>query len=241
MTARVVRSLGLALSAIAVLAPAFAEDTPYTELPYTQSLDVASMDRTADPCEDLYQFACGGWMKNNPLPGDQANWSVYGKLYQDNQRYLWGLLEDASKPSPARTPTQQKIGDYFEACMNVDAVERTGAQPLAADLQRIDGMKSIKGLGPILGSLHARVTTSAARFGNGAEQAEKASSQQIVAIYAGGLGLPDRDYYVKDDEKSKETRARYVEHVAKMLELSGESADRSRAGAEAVLRIETAL
>ena len=224
-----------------MIAPALAEDTPFTELPYTPSLDTASMDRSADPCQDLYQYACGGWMKNNPIPGDQASWSVYGKLYQENQQYLWGILQDAAKPNPSRTATQQKIGDYFDSCMDVDAVEKAGATPLAPDLTRIDGMKSIRELGPILGSLHARVTTSAVMFGNGVEQDAKDSTQQIFAIYAGGLGLPDRDYYVKEDDKSKETRAKYVEHVAKMLELSGDAPEKARAGAAAVMRIETAL
>jgi endothelin-converting enzyme/putative endopeptidase len=241
MTTRSARLVALSLVTLAAFAPVLADDTPFTELPYTPSLDPASMDRTADPCEDLYQYACGGWMRNNPLPGDQASWSVYGKLYQDNQRFLWGLLLDAAKPDPARKATQQKIGDYFESCMDVDAVEKAGATPLAPDLERIAAMKSIKELGPILGSIHARVTTSAILFGNGVEQDAKESTQQIFAIYAGGLGLPDRDYYFKDDDKSKELRAKYVDHITKMLELSGDPPTAALEGANAVLRIETAL
>jgi endothelin-converting enzyme/putative endopeptidase len=241
MTSRSARLVALALVTLVAFVPVFAEDAPFTELPYTPSLDPASMDRTADPCEDLYQYSCGGWMKNNPLPADQANWSVYGKLYQDNQRFLWGLLLDAAKPDPARNATQQKIGDYFEACMDVDGVEKAGAAPLAPDLERIASMKSIKDLGPILGSIHARVTTSAVFFGNGVEQDAKDSTQQIFAVYAGGLGLPDRDYYLKDDDKSKELRAKYVDHVAKMLELSGDTPAAAQEGTKAVLRIETAL
>ncbi len=241
MTIRRFRLAALALSAIAVFAPSRADDQPISQLPYTPSLDPAAMDRSADPCQDLYQYACGGWMKNNPLPGDQPSWSVYGKLAQDNQRYLWGILEDAAKPEPSRTPTQQKIGDYFAACMDVDAVEKAGAQPLAADLARIAGMKSIAELGPILGSLHARVISNGVLFGNGVEQDAKESTQQIFAVYAGGLGLPDRDYYFKDDDKSKETRAKYVEYVARMLELTGDSHERAKIGAATVLRIETEL
>ena len=108
------------------------------------------MDRSADPCQDLYQYSCGGWMKNNPLPGDQSSWSVYGKLFQENQRYLWGILQDAAKPDPSRNKTQQKIGDFFDACMDVDAIETLGATPLAADLGQIDAMTSVHELGPIL-------------------------------------------------------------------------------------------
>ncbi len=231
----------LVLSTLAVFAAAAAAETPFTELPYTPSLDVSAMDRSVDPCQDLYQFSCGGWMKKNPIPGDQAGWSVYGKLGDENRRYLWGILQDAAKPDASRNAAQQKIGDYFNACMDVDAVERAGAAPLAAGLSRIAGMKSVGELGPILGSLHTQVTTSALLFGSGVEQDAKESTQQIFAIYAGGLGLPDRDYYVKTDDKSKETRAKYLEHVAKMLELSGDAPDRAKAGAQTVMRIETAL
>jgi putative endopeptidase len=106
---------------------------PYRELPYTPSLDVASMDRSVDACEDFYTYSCGGWQKNNPIPADESSWSVYGKLHNDNQHYLWGILEDAAKTGTARTPTQQKIGDYFAACMDVDAIEKVGSAPLAAE------------------------------------------------------------------------------------------------------------
>jgi putative endopeptidase len=227
--------------ALAALAPVLAQETPFTELPYTPSLDVTAMDKTADPCQDLYQYSCGGWMKNNPLPGDQANWSVYGKLYQDNQRFLWGLLLDAAKPSRSRSATQQKIGDYFDACMDLAAVEAAGATPLKSDLDRIAAIKSVKDIGPYLGSIHARVTTGSMMFGNGVEQDAKDSSQQIFALYAGGLGLPDRDYYLKDDDKSKELREQYVQHVAKMLVLLGDTPATAESGARAVMRLETEL
>jgi putative endopeptidase len=240
MTLRAASTAFLVLSLAAVTA-ALAEDTPFTELPYTPSLDTAAMDRSADPCQDLYQYSCGGWMKNNPIPGDQASWSVYGKLHQENQRYLWGILQDAAKPTPSRTPTQQKIGDFFDSCMDVDAVEKAGSAPIAADLQKIAEMKSIGELGRLLGGFHAKLATGGLFFGSGVEQDAKESSQQIMAIYSGGLGLPDRDYYVKDDDKSKETRAKYAEHVAKMLELTGDTPDAAKAGAATVLRIETAL
>jgi len=231
-------SVALALAASRC---ALAEDTPFTELPYTPSLDVASMDRSADPCEDLYQYSCGGWMTNNPLPGDQSSWSVYGKLYQENQQFLWGLLQSAAKADPSRSATQQKIGDYFDACMDQNAIDTAGMKPLEPDLQRIAAMTSVKELGSYLGSVHARISTGSMLFGAGVEQDAKDSSVQIVALYAGGLGLPDRDYYFKDDDKSKEIRAKYVEHVGKMLTLLGDSPEAAKDGAAAVMRIETAI
>jgi endothelin-converting enzyme/putative endopeptidase len=218
-----------------------AAEVPYQVLPYTPGLDVASIDRSVDACEDLYTYSCGGWQKNNPIPADQSGWSVYGKLHADNQHYLWGILEDAAKPKADRSPTEQKIGDYFAACMNVDAVEQAGSAPLSADLARIDAMSDKHALGAWVGDVHARTGSAGIFFGAGVEQDARDATQIIAAIHAGGLGLPDRDYYVKDDAKSKDVRAGYHAHVAKMFELVGVEAAAARANADVVMRIETAL
>ena len=214
---------------------------PLTELPYTPSLDTAAMDRSVDPCTDLYTYSCGGWMKKNPIPPDQSRWSVYRKLYVDNQQYLWGILETASKPEPSRTPNQQKIGDYFAACMDEAAVTRAGAAPLRSDLEAIEALASAKALPALLGSLHLRAQTDGYVFGFFAEQDFKNSDRVIAYLSAGGLGLPDRDYYFKEDEKSVETRKKYVAHVQRMLGLLGESSEAAQAGAATIMRIETAL
>ncbi len=101
------------LAASPLLAQTATKDQPLTELPYTPSLEVGFLDRTADPCTDFYQFTCGGWMVKNPIPPDQAAWNVYSKLAEENRRFLWGILEDAAKPRADRTASQQKIGDFF--------------------------------------------------------------------------------------------------------------------------------
>jgi endothelin-converting enzyme/putative endopeptidase len=231
--------ISLLMFAAMVASTLLAADTPYKTLPYTPSLDVTSMDRTADPCQDLYQYSCGGWMKNNPIPADQASWSVYGKLYQDNQRYLWGILSDLAKPSSKRNANQQKIGDYFATCMNVGAIEKAGLRPLKEDLQRIAKMKSIADFGAVLGTLHA--SGSEGLFGVSVQQDAKESEKEILAIAAGGIGLPDRDYYLKTDDKSKEIRAKYLDHVAKMFVLLGDNAKQAKSNADLVMRLETNL
>lgn len=231
------------LAALATL-PAHAgpgADTPITTFPYTPGLDVSAMDRSADPCTDFYQYTCGGWMKANPIPPDQASWSVYRKLGHDNQRYLWGILEESSRPSAARTANQKRIGDYFAACMDETAVEKLGHRPLKPALDRIARLKARSELAPLLAHLHRATGSSGFFFGFGANQDFADSTQMITFAAAGGLGLPDRDYYTKDDEKSKGIRARYLAHVARMFELLGDDPAAARAQADTVMSIETAL
>jgi len=222
-------------------APAAEPDAPLTKLPYTPGLDVAAMDRTADPCVDFYQFSCGGWMKNNPIPADQASWDVYGKLAQENQRFLWGILDELAKKKQGRTPSQQKIGDYFAACMDEEAVEKLGARPLKAYFDVIDGMKSKADLAAALARLHLATGDSGLAFGFGSNQ-DFADSSAVIAFAAhGGQGLPDRDYYLKEDAKQKEIREKYVAHVTKMFELTGDTPEAAQRNAAKVMEIETAL
>src|SRR5215475_4196252 len=155
------------------------DDKPVTALPYTPSLDVPSMDKSVDPCVDFYQYTCGGWMKNNPIPGDQASWSVYGKLTVDNQRFLWGILDDLARKTSGRTATQQKIGDYFGACMDEAAVEKLGAAPLKPALAEIAAMKTKKDLATLLAHEHLSTMTEGMLFNFGSDQDFEDSSQII--------------------------------------------------------------
>ena len=221
-------------------APTVPEDRPLSQMPYTPSLDVSAMDRSVDPCVDFYAFSCAGWQRSHPIPADQAGWSVYAKLQTDTQRYLWGLLESAAKPEPTRDAVTQKVGDFFAACMDEAAVEALGKQPLAAELKTLDAVTDLHGLSLWLGSQH-RLDSGGLFFGVGSEQDASDATRVIGGLAAGGLGLPDRDYYLKTDARSKQVRQRYQQHVARMLELSGEDASQAAHDAMAVLALETEL
>ena len=216
-------------------------EKPLTAFPYTPGVDVTSMDKNADPCVDFYQYSCGGWRKNNPIPTDQANWSVYGKLYEDNQQFLWGILDQLSKQTTGRNSNQQKIGDYFGACMDQAAVNKLGAKPLQPYLDQIAAMRSSKDLSALLARLHTSLQSSGLFFSLRSNQDFENSQNVIAFAGAGGLGLPDRDYYTNTDQKSVDLRNQYAAHVQKIFELLGDQPDVARAEAAKVMEIETAL
>src|SRR5581483_8986510 len=233
--------LWFGLSFFAITVPLWCQETPLTTLPYTPSLDTEFMDRSADPCTDFFKYACGNWNKLNPIPPDQESWSVYGKLTNENQRFLWGILQQASHPSASRTPNEQKIGDFFHSCMSEEAVERAGYRPLNPMLAEIASLKSVNDIAAYLGDEHRLGIDRGVLFGFTSEQDYDNSSQQIAFAEAGGLGLPDRDYYTKMDAKSQEIRGRYVEHIQEMLQMIGESEPDAKTDAQTVMSIETEL
>ena len=212
---------------------------PLEAMPYSPSLDVNSLDRSVDPCLDFYKFSCGGWQTHNPIPADQASWSVYAKLANDNQQFLWGILVDDAK-AQNRTAVQQKVGDYFQACMNTDAVDAKGDTPIAPELRNLDVLKTRAEIIAALPRLHHEYAGSFF-FASSTGQDAMDSSLMIVELGAGGLGLPDRDYYTKTDEKSVKIRDQYAAYIQHLLTLSGESQEQAKADSDATLKIETAL
>ena len=236
-----VQALAFAAAALAACpAPSQQAAQPLTAMPYSPSLNPASMDKTVDPCVDFYTYSCGGWQKSNPIPADQATWDVYAKLANDNQQFLWGILEQDAKPSAARTPVQQKVGDYFASCMATDAIDKASDDPVRITIARLQSLRSRDEVYAQIAQLH-RSSLGTFFFDAGTEQDAADAATIIVGIGGGGLGLPDRDYYTKTDAKSVKLRAQYVEYIKQVLALLGENPEQAAADAAATLRIETSL
>jgi putative endopeptidase len=224
----------IALFAIFFAASASAQQSSEKHEP---ALDITSMDRSIDPCVDFFQYSCGGWIKNNPIPPDQSSWDTYSKMQDENRTRLREILEAAAVPDPNRAPVTQKIGDYYASCVDEKAIEAKGFDPLKPELERISQLNSKAEIADLAGSM----TDDNVLFRFDSIQDFRDANQVIADADQGGLGLPDRDYYTKDDAKSQELRQQYVTHVQKMFELLGDKPDTAAAEAQTVMRIETAL
>ena len=203
------------------------------------TFDVHAIDTAADPCADFFQYACGTWNRNNPLPGDHARWGRFDELQEHNQVVLRAILEKVALPDPKRSPIEQKVGDYYSACMEEKAAANRGASALEPMMKRIDGIKNAKTLIEEISNLQRQGIS--ALFVFSAIQDFHDSNMVIANVDQGGLGMPDRDYYLKDDPKSVEIRKQYVAHVQKILELAGERPAEAAEDAKDVLKIETKL
>jgi putative endopeptidase len=220
-----------ASTAPAAPAPAAAAAAPTRNFVF----DRANLDPTTPACTDFYQYTNGGWLAKNPIPPQYPSWGMMSGLQEENRQLLRAILEAAAaKPAAQRTATEQKIGDFYASCMNTAQIEAAGLEPLRPELARIDAIASPRALQDELTRLQAMGID--APFDLGAQQDAKNSSLTIAAVAQGGLGLPDRDYYFRADEKSKHIREEYVAHIRRMFELAHLSGD-----ADAVMRLETAL
>ncbi|PYS89133.1 MAG: hypothetical protein DMF64_18410 [Acidobacteria bacterium] len=226
--------LAFGLTAISLLAqtPAVKQSGRGVERSY--------MDTAAKPCQDFYQYANGHWLANNPIPADRSSWGAGSELYEKNQTVLHEILDTAAKDTsaPKGTPAR-KVADFYRIGMDEAKIESEGAKPLAAEFTRIAAVKDAASLQAELAHLHR--LNMAPAFSPAAYQDFKDSTRIIAWLYQGGLGLPDRDYYFKDDDKSKELRAAYVAHVEKMFELLGDKPEQAATEAKTVMDFETRL
>ena len=214
-----------------VTAPA----THYTPSP---AFDLSAINKAADPCTDFYKFACGNFAAAHPIPADQPEVDQFYVLYNVNTEELNGILQKYATASASRTPSQQKVGDDYAACMNTDLIQQKGLAPIQPLFQQIDRVTK-PGLLYLSGELQ-RYSVDVF-FGFGEMQDFKDSTKQIAAVDQGGLGLPERDYYTRTGDKDKQIRDQYVAHVAKMLTLAGEPSDKAAADAQKILAFETEL
>jgi predicted metalloendopeptidase len=229
--------LGLALAALAVTFPAHAQTPTPAKVP---AIDPANFDKAAKPCEDFYQFANGAWLAAHPIPADRSRYGGFDELSDRNRDVVRKILEETSGKAdwPKGSP-QQKVSDFYATGMDAAAREKAGAAPLAPALATIAKLRTADDLPAVLAELHLWGVN--AGFGFRVAQDGKDSTRYIGIFNQGGLGLPDRDYYLKDDSKSKDLRAAYEAHVAKILELTGSAPDVAKTETASIVALETKL
>jgi len=202
--------------------------------------DLSSLDKNTPACTNFYQYANGGWLAANPIPAAYPSWGVGNVLNEKNRDVLHDILEAAAKnTTAAKGSSEQKVGDYYSSCMDEAKIESEGLKPLAEEFARIAAVKDKKTLEAEIAHLHSLGIN--ALFVSDSTQDFKNSAEVTAEIFQGGLGMPDRDYYTKTDEKSQHVRDEYLKHVARMFELMGDDATKTAAEAQSVMALETKL
>ncbi|HZR28157.1 MAG TPA: M13 family metallopeptidase [Terriglobales bacterium] len=220
------------------------------ELPKIDHFDPQMADSSLDPCADFYQYACSKWMKANPIPADQVSWSTASPLQLWNETVLRETLEKNSSDDPKRSPVEQKIGDYWYACMDEKGIEATGVKAIQPELDRIAALKNKSQLAEAIAHLHMTIPgaefpddnqTSAAVLGFSGQPDYDDATRSVATFDQGGMGLPSRQFYLEDDAKSQDIRKKYLKHVSNMLVLAGEKPEQASKDAATVLDMETAM
>ena len=225
---------GLVATALVAQTPQAPGDT------VIHGINPANLDRSVKPSDDFYDFANGGWLKRTEMPADKSRYGAFNELYDHNRAILHDILVATSSEKGLKAGSvDQQVGDFFAAAMDEAAIEKLGAKPAAGDLAIAASLKSDKDLPRVLAKLHNRGFGGAFRFGVGLD--DKDSTKYISTFNQGGLGMPDRDYYLKDDERSKAVRAAYEAHIARTFELLGDKTSVAQDEAGTVMKVETAL
>ncbi|MFL6462854.1 MAG: M13 family metallopeptidase [Bryobacteraceae bacterium] len=201
-------------------------------------LDLSAIDKSADPCQDFYQYACGSWMRNNPIPADQSSWGTFDQLYERNQKELGAILEE-SQQHQDRSAIDGKIGGFYQSCMDEATIEKRGADPLQSELERISRVSNQQDLLDEIARLHERQVGVFFTFD--ATPDPKNARMTIADMDQGGIGLPEKDFYFRTDARSQEIRQKYVTHIGKMLSLIGVPAAEAATKARVIMQIETDL
>jgi putative endopeptidase len=245
LSAVTVATLACAVAAYAAPAAKPAAKSPAKSMsaakaPAMPALSRANLDTSCAPCKDFNRYANGGWIDANTIPPAYSTWGSFSVLAERNRDVLHGILERAANDkSAAPTSPTGMLGNYWCACMDSAAADAAGAKPISGMLAELDAIASPKDLPARVAALHSSGLSGMFSFRS--EQDAKHSDLQIAGVGQGGLGLPDRDYYVRMDSAAVATRGRYAEHIAKTFELLGDAPDKAKAAADAILDLETSL